>query len=67
MNNAIAAMREQSRQIIHAQRQSQRDRAKLMRRIQRGGAKHPSGATKSKPSREQRRAKAKRGRKAARR
>lgn len=42
------------------------ERAKLIAKVNRHGVKHPAGATKSKPSRDARRSKAKAGRKSAR-
>ena len=60
-----------TRDAIDRERKQRRanaiERARLIAKVNRGGVKHPAGATKSTPARSARRAKAKAGRKTARR
>ena len=58
-----AAMADEARR----RRAAARERTRLIAKANRGGVKHPAGATKATPDRGARRAKAKAGRKAARR
>jgi len=64
---SVDEMREMSQRIVRRERAQQTERARLTRKVQRGGTKHEPGATKAQPPKSKRRAKTKAGRASARR
>lgn len=62
---SVDGMREMSQRIVRRERAQQAERARLTRKVQRGGTKHEPGATKAQPPKSKRRAKTKRSRASA--